>query len=141
MEFIVREMRSGALQQDGSGKATRCSDAPSDRLRTAQSEPNAAMDGSHVVVNLTASRERGETSPADVRLATCARHMVAASHALDRYLAAGAILDVVSQFPLLEQSFVLGVLVLARSALVKLHIAERTDPKETRWALEDGAGA
>ena len=110
-------------------------------IQAAQSEPNASMDRSHVIVDLPTGRERSKASPADVRLATCARHMVTAGHALDRYLAAGAILNVVSQLPLLEQSFVLGVLVLARSALVILHIAERTDPKETRWALEDGAGA
>ena len=105
------------------------------------SQSNTTMHAMHMIVYSFSLGEGLETDPADVRLATSARHMVAASHALDRYLAAGAILDIVSQFPLLEQSFVLGVLVLARSALVKLHIAERTDPKETRWALEDGAGA
>ena len=95
-------MRSGALQHDGGRAAARCSDATSDRIQTVQSEHNAAMDGSHMVVNLTASRERSKASPSDVRPATCARHMVAAGHALDRYLAAGTILDVVSQLPLLE---------------------------------------
>ena len=105
--------------------------------KTLQSQSDAPMDRPHVAVDLSAHLERREACPADVRVAACARHVVTARHALDGHLAARAVLDVVPHLPSLEQPLVLGVAVLARPALVVLHVAVPTDAHEARRALKD----
>ncbi|PIL27640.1 hypothetical protein GSI_10792 [Ganoderma sinense ZZ0214-1] len=104
-----------------------------------QLESDAAVDRPHVGVDVPARLEGGEARPADVGIAARARHVVAARHTLDGDLAARAVLDVVPHLPRLEQLLVLGVPVLARPALVVLHVAVAANPHEARWTLQNRA--
>ena len=105
--------------------------------KTLQSQSDAPMDRPHVAVDLSAHLERREACPADVRVAACARHVVTACLALDRGLAAGAILDIVATLPFLEQRPVARFTTLTGRAFVILGVAFGAYPRQTRRALQD----
>lgn len=95
------------------------------------------MLDTHVIVDALAPRERRQTLPTNMRLAACARHVVASLAALDGCFAARTTLDVVVRRPLIEELVFGNVALLARHAVVVLYTTRCTDANETRGALQD----
>jgi hypothetical protein len=62
------------------------------------------MHTPHVVIDSLTARECLKAYPTDVRLALCARHVVASLRTLDRNFTTGTVFDVMVLHPLLEQT-------------------------------------
>lgn len=79
-----------------------------------------------------------EAHPTYVRLAPCARNMIAPFSPFNRYAAPGAVLHVVILHPLLQQ-LIIFVSLGARCAFVVLNVAKRADALQAGWTLQDGS--
>jgi len=89
------------------------------------------MKVTHVSVNAIALRERLETDPTCVRMASSARHVVAPFCALDGRGAARAVFHVVVLHPLLEETVAAVLTIRAGDTLVVFDMARRANACET----------
>ena len=86
------------------------------------------MHTPHMVIDPFAVRECLQAHPTDMRLALCARHVVAPLYPFDRDSTTWAVLDIVVLHPFLEQAVpTLGTC----KAIVCFYMAVRADAGET----------